>query len=439
MKVCKFGGTSMATAEALSRVKDIIMADSARKFVVVSAPGKRFVGDDKVTDLLYRAFEEKLMQGNCKSTMKVIRDRFVEIRNDLKIDLDIEKYLYEVEEGINKSETEDYAASRGEYLAGIVTAAYLGYDFLDAAEIIKFRIDGTFDSEVSNDLVTQSTSKNKNGIVIPGFYGRKPNGVIKTFTRGGSDFTGAIIAGAINATVYENWTDVNGFAIADPRIVNNPSFIDVISYEELRELSYMGASVLHPDSIFPVQSKNIPINIKNTFEPENPGTLIMGSSDREDVDEYPVTGIAGRKGNATITIKKAMMNTELGFARKVLSVLERCGISIEHIPTGIDTMSIVLSEKGFEIVPEEKVISDIKIAVNPDHIEVLHNLSVIAIVGHGMARRKGTAARVFTALSNADVNIRMIDQGSSEINIIVGVEDKDFDTSINAIYSEFFG
>lgn len=369
--------------------------------------------------------------------MQRIRLRFIEIRDDLKLNLDIEKYLDEVEDEINKSENQDYAASRGEYLAAILTANYLGYQFIDAAEIIKFRIDGLYEKSVTEDLVSK-LKQITGGVVIPGFYGRKPDGLIKTFTRGGSDFTGAIIAGGIDATVYENWTDVNGFMIADPKIVKDPFYIDIISYEELRELSYMGASVLHPDSIFPVQTKNIPINIRNTFEPQNPGTMILKKSDREDWVDYPVTGIAGRKGNATINIKKAMMNIELGFARRVLSAFERSGISIEHIPTGIDTMSVILSEKGFEIVPEEKVISDIKIAVNPDCIEVTHSLSLIAIVGHGMAKRKGTAARVFSALAKADINVRMIDQGSSEINIIVGVEDKDFENSIRAIYDEFF-
>lgn len=437
MKVCKFGGTSMATAEALRKVKDIIDSDPMRKFVVVSAPGKRFTGDDKVTDLLYQAFEEKLVEGNCHSTMAQIRPRYIDIRDQLGLDLDIEKYLDEVEIGINASLKQDYAASRGEYLSGIIASNYLGFEFVDAEEIIKFKIDGSFDSEITEDMVIMLKDRT-DGIVIPGFYGRMPDGQIKTFTRGGSDFTGAIIAGAIEASVYENWTDVNGFMIADPKIVKNPFYIDVISYEELRELSYMGASVLHPDSVFPVQAANIPINIRNTFEPQNPGTMILAKSARDDVADYPVTGIAGRKGNATITIKKAMMNNELGFVRKALSVLERCGISVEHIPTGIDTMSIVLSEKGFEIVPEEKVISDIRIAVNPDFIDVTHNLSLIAIVGHGMAKRKGTAARVFNALAKADINVRMIDQGSSEINIIVGVEDRDFNNSIRAIYDEFF-
>lgn len=437
MKVCKFGGTSMATASALGKVRQIIESDPMRRFVVVSAPGKRFSGDEKVTDLLYQAFEEKLVDGNCHSTMTKIRDRFLSIRDELKLDLDIEKYLDEVEEGINRSENQDYAASRGEYLSAVLVANYLNYELIDAEEIVKFNIDGFYDSEITEDRISMLKDRTE-GVVIPGFYGRKPDGEIKTFTRGGSDFTGAIVAGAIDATVYENWTDVNGFMIADPKIVKNPFYIDVISYEELRELSYMGASVLHPDSVFPVQAKNIPINIRNTFEPQNPGTMILAKSARDDVDDYPVTGIAGRKGNATINLKKSMMNNELGFVRRVLSVLERCGISVEHIPTGIDTMSVVLSEKGFEIVPEEKVINDIKIAVNPDFIEVTHSLSLIAIVGHGMAKRKGTAARVFSALAKSNINVRMIDQGSSEINIIVGVENKDFENSIRSIYDEFF-
>ena len=436
MKVCKFGGTSMATTESILQVKSIIESDPERKFVVVSAPGKRFSSDTKITDLLYSAYDEKVEFGTCKSSMKVIRERFVGLCNELGLDVDINKYLDEVEEGIIKSTSSDYAASRGEYLSAIVVSAVLGFKMVDAGDIIKFNNNGIFDAELTNDLVKKYADYS-DGIVIPGFYGRMPNKTIKTFTRGGSDFTGAIIARGIGARIYENWTDVNGFMVTDPRIVKNPKHIAVLSYEELRELSYMGASVLHPDSIFPVQIDNIPINIRNTFEPENEGTMIMDNT--EGYVLPVVTGIAGRKGNTTISIKKAMMNGELGFCRKVLTVLERHGISVEHIPTGIDTMGIVLSEAGLKNADEEKVISDIRGMVNPDFIKISHSIALIAVVGHGMVNQLGTAAKIFTALYEAGVNIRMIDQGSSELNIIIGVEEKDYAASISAIYNAFFG
>ena len=436
MKVCKFGGTSMATTESILQVKSIIESDPERKFVVVSAPGKRFSSDTKITDLLYSAYDEKVEFGTCKSSMKVIRERFVGLCNELGLDVDINKYLDEVEEGIIKSTSSDYAASRGEYLSAIVVSAVLGFKMVDAGDIIKFNNNGIFDAELTNDLVKKYADCT-DGIVIPGFYGRMPDKTIKTFTRGGSDFTGAIIARGIGARIYENWTDVNGFMVTDPRIVKNPKHIAVLSYEELRELSYMGASVLHPDSIFPVQIDNIPINIRNTFEPENEGTMIMDNT--EGYVLPVVTGIAGRKGNTTISIKKAMMNGELGFCRKVLTVLERHGISVEHIPTGIDTMGIVLSEAGLKNADEEKVISDIRGMVNPDFIKISHSIALIAVVGHGMVNQLGTAAKIFTALYEAGVNIRMIDQGSSELNIIIGVEEKDYAASISAIYNAFFG
>ncbi len=436
MKVCKFGGTSMATAESIRTVKKIIESDSERRFVVVSAPGKRFSSDIKITDMLYDAYNEKLETGSCRYKISAIRTRFVELAKELGVDVDMNKYVDEVEEGILASTSPDYAASRGEYLSAILMSAVLGFKMVDAGDIIKFKHDGTFDSELSNDLVKKYAGDGQ-GIVIPGFYGRMPDKSIKTFTRGGSDFTGAIIARGVKAKVYENWTDVNGFLVCDPRLVSNPKHISVLSYEELRELSYMGASVLHPDSIFPVQIDKIPINIRNTFEPEHPGTMILHSTEGYKLPK--VTGIAGRKGNTTIALKKAMMNSEIGFCRKVLSVLERNGLSVEHIPTGIDTMSIVLSESGFKGLDENKLVDDIRGAVNPDFIKVIHNVALIAVVGHGMANSRGVAATVFTALYKAGVNVRMIDQGSSELNIIVGVEEKDYNESIRAIYSAFFG
>lgn len=436
MKVCKFGGTSMATTQSILQVKSIIDRDPERKFIVVSAPGKRFSNDVKITDMLYAAYDEKVAFGTCKSSMKVIRERFLGLCEELGLDIDMNKYLDEVEEGIMNSTSSDYAASRGEYLSAIVVSAVLGFKMIDAGDIIKFNNNGVFDAELTNDLVKKYADYT-DGIVIPGFYGRMPDKTIKTFTRGGSDFTGAIIARGIGARIYENWTDVNGFMVTDPRIVENPKHISVLSYEELRELSYMGASVLHPDSIFPVQIDNIPINIRNTFEPENEGTMIMDNTAGYVLPV--VTGIAGRKGNTTILIKKAMMNGELGFCRKVLTVLERHGISVEHIPTGIDTMGIVLSDAGLKNADEEKIISDIRGMVNPDFIKISHSLALIAVVGHGMVNQLGTAAKIFTALYEAGVNIRMIDQGSSELNIIIGVEEKDYAASISAIYNAFFG
>lgn len=436
MKVCKFGGTSMATTQSILQVKSIIDRDPERKFIVVSAPGKRFSNDVKITDMLYAAYDEKVAFGTCKSSMKVIRERFLGLCEELGLDIDMNKYLDEVEEGIMNSTSSDYAASRGEYLSAIVVSAVLGFKMIDAGDIIKFNNNGIFDAELTNDLVKKYADYT-DGIVIPGFYGRMPDKTIKTFTRGGSDFTGAIIARGIGARIYENWTDVNGFMVTDPRIVENPKHISVLSYEELRELSYMGAGVLHPDSIFPVQIDNIPINIRNTFDPENEGTMIMDNTAGYVLPV--VTGIAGRKGNTTILIKKAMMNGELGFCRKVLTVLERHGISVEHIPTGIDTMGIVLSDAGLKNADEEKIISDIRGMVNPDFIKISHSLALIAVVGHGMVNQLGTAAKIFTALYEAGVNIRMIDQGSSELNIIVGVEEKDYNASIRAIYNAFFG
>ncbi len=435
MKVCKFGGTSMSTAESIRTVKSIIESDPERRYVIVSAPGKRFSSDIKVTDMLYDAYNEKRETGCCRYKIAEIRARFKELAKELNVDVDIDTYIDEVEEGILNSTSPDFAASRGEYLSAVIMSAVLGFKMLDAGDIIKFKHDGTFDSELTNDLVKKYANDHC-GIVIPGFYGRMPDKSIKTFTRGGSDFTGAIIARGVGASVYENWTDVSGFLVCDPRLVDNPKHIEVLSYEELRELSYMGASVLHPDSIFPVQIDKIPINIRNTFEPNHAGTMILESTKGYKIPK--VTGIAGRKGNTTISLKKAMMNSEIGFCRKVLSVLERHGLSVEHIPTGIDTMSIVLSEKGFKGLDEHKLVGDIRGAVNPDSIEVTHSLALIAVVGHGMANSRGVAARVFTALYNAGVNVRMIDQGSSELNIIVGVEEKDYNMSIKAIYSAFF-
>lgn len=432
LKVCKFGGTSMATKSSLEQVAKIVNAEKARKFVVVSAPGKRFSDDNKVTDLLYKSFAERNI---CTAAFDKIRDRFIDMAASLKLDVDIVSILDEIEDKIAVSDTADYAASRGEYLSALLFSKYIGREFIDAAEIVKFNEDGSFNSELTNDLVSKRLAGSK-GAVIGGFYGSLPDGTIKTFSRGGSDITGAIIARGANVDVYENWTDVNGFFCTDPRIVRYARHIETLTYEELRELAYMGANVLHPESIFPVQFNNIPINIRNTFQPEHEGTMIV--ADVKDMKTPLVTGIAGKKGYTTILMKKAMMNNELGFGRKVLSVFEYNGISFEHMPTGIDTMCVIYPTTPDSVTKEQKLLDELRGKVNPDVLEISHDLALVAIVGHGMARQKGTAAKVFKALYDADVNIRMIDQGSSEINIIIGVEEKDLEVSINAIYNEFF-
>lgn len=433
IKVCKFGGTSMATADSIRQVADIVKADASRRFVIVSAPGKRFADDLKITDQLYKCFDAVEKRGECACEFEAIKQRFSDLAKELNIKTDFEELYDEIEQDIIKSKQPDYAASTGEYLSALIFAEYTGFEFIDAKDIIAFDENGAFNAEYTNDLVSQKLKSIKGAAVIPGFYGSMPNGEIKTFSRGGSDVTGAIIARGINAEVYENWTDVSGFMVADPRIVENPKSIKYISYRELRELSYMGANVLHPDSIFPVKQAGIPINIKNTFKPEDEGTLICAEVVSH---ERLVTGIAGKKNFTSILIEKSMMNNEIGFARRVLSVLERHGMSIEHVPSGIDTLSVVIadSEIGNKM---EKVLAGIRDAVSPDKIELQCNLSLIATVGHGMSFKPGTASRLFSALSRHGVNVRMIDQGSSEMNIIVAVANESYEKAINAIYEEF--
>jgi aspartate kinase len=435
LKVAKFGGTSMATAESINKCADIILSDKSRRYVVVSAPGKRFKDDIKVTDLLYKCFYDLEFKGECKDNFQKIRDRFTSIVSDLKLNFDINPYLDKVEKEMLQFHSAEYCASRGEYLSAIVMAQRLGFDFIDAKDIMVFSPDGVFMPEETNEKVA-SILKNYNKAVIPGFYGADEFGTIHTFSRGGSDVSGAVIARAKKATLYENWTDVNGFLVVDPRIVEAPKGIEVLSYKELRELSYMGANVLHPDSIFPVRACGIPINIKNTFEPNNKGTLIVPKIPAN-ADKRVVTGIAGKKGYSIIFIEKSMMNNEIAFMRKVLTALEYYNISVEHIPSGIDTMSVVIADS--EIAgKEDVVIEKIRNAVNPDHIEIKKGIALIATVGHGMSFTPGTSAKLCTALAQANVNIRMLDQGSSELNIIVGVSEQDYNKAINAIYHAFY-
>ena len=424
----------MANASTIKRVVNIIEDDPSRKYIVVSAPGKRNSADVKVTDALYACFNEVQKTGNCDSTFLTVAKRFHEIVNELGVDVDLDENLKVIKEGIEASKTPDYAASRGEYLSAKILAAKLGYDFVDADEIIKFSEKGELLLNYSLDAVKAKLSK-LDYAVIPGFYGSDTNGKVHTFSRGGSDITGAIVARAMKADVYENWTDVDGFLTADPRIVDNPTTITCLSYKELRELSYMGAEVMHPERIFPVHSVGLPINIKNTFNPSHPGTMIVKTAEQDDGNSV-ITGVSGQKGFTIINIEKDMMNNEIGFARRVLSILEYEGISFEHVPSGIDTMSLVIRDEylGGKM---QKILQKIKESVNADNVEIHSGLSLVAIVGHNMASRLGTAATAFKALADAHINVRMIDQGSSELNIIVGVDTCDYEKAINAIYYAF--
>lgn len=435
LKVLKFGGTSMADANSIRKVSNIVKSDDTRRYVIVSAPGKRDPKDKKITDMLYLCFHEIEVEGSCKKTFELIRERYKTIVEDLKLNLDIDSVLDSVEKDMHKYRSAEFCASRGEYLAAVVMAAQLGFDFVDAKDIISFTEDGEFLPNETNEKAKKVLSKKKYA-VIPGFYGSDEYGTIKTFSRGGSDVSGAIVARAVDATIYENWTDVNGFMSADPRIINHPKQIKMLTYRELRELSYMGANVLHPESIFPVRFNNIPINIKNTFEPENPGTFIVSSIPKEFQDQQVITGIAGKKGYSIIYIEKSMMNNELGFARKALSAFEYCEISFEHMPTGIDTICVVVPSSELE-GKVDMLFKYIKDGVNPDKLEVIDNIALIATVGHGMSRKIGTASTLFASLAKSGINIRMIDQGSSELNIIVGVDEKDYETALRSIYDGF--
>ena len=436
VKVCKFGGTSMADGNVINGVKKIIDADARRKYVVVSAPGKRYSGDTKVTDLLYACHKELVEKGSCKNGFAAVRARFNSLVKELNIPFEINALLDETEAAIDSERSEDFTASRGEYLCARIVAEVLGATFIDAKDVIFFNEDGSLNGEKSYKAISFAVSGAERA-VIPGFYGKGYDGKVKTFSRGGSDISGSIIARAVNATVYENWTDVSGFLACDPRIVESPVKMKTISYKELRELSYMGANVLHSDSIFPLRKANIPIQIKNTFRPQDAGTSIVPSAKYTPSGNL-VTGVAGKKNFTVIFIEKSHMNAEVGFLCKVLSVLVEEEISIEHIPSGIDTMSLVVESNDLSKEKLETVIEKIKSAVAPDVIRVIEDIALIATVGHGMSSSVGTSARLFNAIAAADINIKMIDQGSSELNIIVGVRNDDYEKCIRAIYSEFF-
>ena len=436
-KVCKFGGTSMADGNVILRAAEIVQAESERRYVVVSAPGKRFSGDIKVTDLLYAlydAYEAKDM-AQFEALYAKISVRFLNIEREIGKELNVQAALDEAKEQILGGAGKDYCVSRGEFITAHIVAAVLGVPFVDATEFVRFDEHGLLKEETFT--LAKQVLSTYDRAVVPGFYGLGFDGKVKTFSRGGGDISGAIVARGVMASLYENWTDVSGVYACDPRIVNSPKCMSELSYAELRELSYMGANVLHSESIFPVRSAGIPIRICNTFRPEDRGTYIVTAAKRN-LGDSVVTGIAGKKGFTSITIEKSMMNSEIGFVQKVLSVIGKHGISFEHLPSGIDTMSLVIDNEFLKNGILDVLVSEMKEAVHPDKIYTHEDIALIATVGHGMAKNVGTSARLFKALSESGVNVNMIDQGSSELNIIVGVEAKDCESCIRAIYHEFF-
>jgi len=435
--VTKFGGSSLANDEQFRKVRSILELEPTRRYLVPSAPGKRFKDDEKVTDLLYRCHDLAAEEKPIGAEFAKIRDRYLAIARGLHLNLDVEKELDQVEQGIAGGQNRDWCASRGEYLCGLLMADYLGWKFLDAAKGVVFNEDGTLNDEKTQEKLSALLADGESA-VVPGFYGALENGQVMTFSRGGSDITGALVARAVKADVYENWTDVSGFLMADPRIVNAPAEISSITYKELRELSHMGASVLHEDAMFPVRQAGIPTNIRNTNKPYHPGTMISRDAPQE-IYVPTITGIAGHKGYSVISVEKSMMNNEVGFGRKVLQVLEDKGISFEHMPTGIDSLCVVVPTSALAPYREEILETITGLVENRGTVSVSDNLSIIATVGRGMVHNCGTAARLFSAMSRARINVRMIDQGSSELSIIVGVNDNDFEATVNAIYHEFVG
>ncbi len=441
IKVVKFGGSSLADAKQIEKVGKIILDDENRRYVVPSAPGKRSSEDIKVTDLLYQCWDlavsdnqdQKKDMPGWEEALARVYARYMDIIEGLSLDLSLDEDFEEIREHLRKREGRDFVASRGEYLCGKILSAYLDFPFIDAADVIFFDEDGQYNAERTYAVLSDRLAGTEYA-VIPGFYGSKPDGTITTFSRGGSDISGSIVARAVNADMYENWTDVSGFLIADPHIIPNPKTIDTITYRELRELSYMGATVLHEAAVFPVKNEGIPIHIRNTDRPNDKGTLIVESTCQK--PKYTITGIAGKKNFAAVTIEKEMMNSEIGFCRKVLQVFEDNRLSIEHMPSGIDTMTVFVQQDVFE-EKEQEIISGIHKAVDPDVVELETDLALIAVVGRGMRSLKGTSGRIFSALAHANVNVKMIDQGSSELNIIIGVKNDDFETAIRAIYDIF--
>ncbi len=433
-KVVKFGGSSLADSSQFKKVRSIIEQDPERAFVVVSAPGKRHSQDHKITDLLLMSHQLSSHDLNFEEVFELIESRYTEICSDLDLSIDINPILSEVKENISKGASRDYVASRGEYINGLLLADYLGIEFIDASEIIRFNDNGLFDDEKSEQLISEKL-KDVERAVIPGFYGANRHGQIITFSRGGSDVTGSIVANGVEASIYENWTDVSGFLMADPKIQEDAKPMDLVTYKELRELSYMGAPVLHEEAIFPVRKKGISIQIKNTNEPEAPGTMIV-HDDYDQIKQGSITGISGKKGFTVISVEKTLMNVEKGFIRKLISIFEANDISIEHIPSSIDSISIIVADSEIKD-KEKKVVEEIKIYCNPDTVNVYPGMALLTVVGRGMVKTKGTSAKIFTALYEAGVNVRMITQGSSELNIIIGIETRDFEKAVRAIYGAF--
>lgn len=437
IKVAKFGGSSVADGIQLTKTKQIIEQDPDRRYVVVSAPGKRYESDNKITDILYLCKTHIEHNLPYDQLFQVVADRFMAVQINLGVKVDLLRYFDEIRENLKQNPSADYIASRGEYLNAVLVAAFLGYDFVDTKDLIKFDAKGKLLMTETDEAIRAELEKHERA-VLPGFYGSLPDGSVKTFSRGGSDITGALVARAMEADVYENWTDVSGFLMADPRIVKNPQQIRKISYKELRELSYMGASVLHEDAIYPARMANVPINIRNTNAPEDPGTMITGESEAysDEGENRIITGIAGSKDFTVVALYKNMMSSERGFVRRILGILDDYDINFEHLPSGIDTVSVVMSNQAVNGRIDE-VLEEFRTRLRPDSIDVFENMALVATVGHGMSFRPGVSAKLFTALAEAGVNIRMIDQGSSEMNIIVGVENKDFETAIRAIYQAF--
>lgn len=437
IKVAKFGGSSVADGIQLTKTKEIIREDPDRKYIVVSAPGKRYEGDNKITDILYLCKTHIEHNLPYDQLFQVVVDRYMAVEINLGVKVDLLKHFEEIRENLRKNPSADYIASRGEYLNAVLVAAFLEYDFVDTANLIKFDEKGRLLTEETDKALAEELAKHERA-VLPGFYGSTPDGEIKTFSRGGSDITGALVARAVHADVYENWTDVSGFLMADPRIVENPKQIRAISYKELRELSYMGASVLHEDAIYPARMANVPINIRNTNQPEDPGTFITAevSEDYRSEQNHIITGIAGSRDFTVVALYKNMMSSERGFVRKILDILDDYDINFEHLPSGIDTVSVVMANKAINGRLDE-VLDEFRTRLRPDSIDVFEDMALIATVGHGMSYRQGVSAKLFEALAAAGVNIRMIEQGSSEMNIIVGVENKDFEKAIRAIYEAF--
>ena len=436
LKVTKFGGSSMADAGQYRKIRDILLADPARRVVVVSAAGKRDKNDHKITDLLYLCYSHVKYGVDCDRIFQMIASRYIGIRNELGLALAIEPELEALKKAVDSKQiSREALVSRGEYFSAKLMAAYLGFQFIDAADWVKFNMDGTVNQEQSYEELRSRLTPGV-GAVIPGFYGTMPDGAIHTFSRGGSDITGSLAAAALDADVYENWTDVSGILMADPRIVDDPQTIPEVTYDELRELSYSGAQVLHEDSIFPVREKNIPVNIRNTNAPSDAGTMIKESFDGDHDPHRFITGITGKKDFSIISLSKRGMSNQVGVLHKVLTVLVRHGISVDYVPNGIDNVSVVLPTAAIE-KDLYTIMAEIKQEAQPDTLDVHHHIAVVAAVGRKMAFRPGISGKIFAALGEAGINIRMINQGPDELNIIFGVDNKDFAEAIRVLYNSF--